>query len=877
MSVTGPGRAEVNGLQAEERLGLLSVLQELTVSALDLFDPEKSPDVFLERLAERLGCPVALCLAVEAGSAPTLLGAVGLARASRGLPLGIDSGGWASRPLPYPETLLPGMKRWCFALPGSRAAGVQEWVLLLFRAEELPLSGQHRRMLHRLTIVLGAALLHRRLFARTQESERRLREQKAMLECQSEASLDGVLIFSPDGKVLSHNRRLTELWRLPADLRRFEREAISTAMASRVEDPAGFLARSEELWRSGDLRAHDQVRLRDGRILERHCAPVLGDDGVRWGRGCFWRDVTGRQRVEHELRQERDFSAAILDTVGALVLVLDREGRIVRFNAACQRATGYSQEELRGEPFWGRLVAPADVAAVREAILRAPHEPRPIAQELGLLTRDGGVRRIAWATAALAEADGAAEFLIGTGIDVTEQRRVEAERDRLLAAEQTARALAEERERRAELLAEASGILGSTLELEEALGRLARLAVPRLADLCVIDVQRPTGEVQRAAVAFHDPGHQELARRIQASLPDLGAQSGPGAVLRTGELCLCGEPDCGGDALSGSPGAVVDLAGPWVFRSYLSAPMLARGRLLGALTLGMVREGRRYDDSDVESCLELARRAALAVDTGWLYEQAREAVRARDEFISIASHDLRSPVTALRLAVHGALAASRDEVPPERLRRSLSMIDRQERRIARLIDELLDVSRAQAGTLELELQPVDLAGLAREVVARFAEEVSEAGAGSVITVRAQGQVVGSWDRSRLDQVLTNLLTNALKFGEGKPIEVEVSSSGGRARLAVRDRGIGIAPEEQGKLFQRYQRLASATPHPGLGLGLYIVRQIVERLGGSVRVESRPGEGALFEVELPCTGPAEEVAPGTCRLEPEPAPAPAGPA
>jgi PAS domain S-box-containing protein len=233
-----------------------------------------------------------------------------------------------------------------------------------------------------------------------------------------------------------------------------------------------------------------------------------------------------------------------------------------------------------------------------------------------------------------------------------------------------------------------------------------------------------------------------------------------------------------------------------------------------------------------------------------LLDQAQEAVRLRDEFLSIAAHEIRGPITSMRLAVQSLRAVG---LPPEALPQSLEIIDRSERRLANFIEKLLDLGRIQTGALQFDLEPVDLAEVAREAVCRHDGELQRSG--STLHLRAESSVIGCWDRVRLDQIVTNLLHNAIKFGRGKPIELEVGASQGRAFLVVRDQGIGIAPAIQQRIFQPFQRGVSIRHYGGLGLGLHIVQTIVEGLGGRVGVVSEPGQGSTFRVELPQNRPA----------------------
>ncbi|HUB09129.1 MAG TPA: HAMP domain-containing sensor histidine kinase [Myxococcales bacterium] len=227
-------------------------------------------------------------------------------------------------------------------------------------------------------------------------------------------------------------------------------------------------------------------------------------------------------------------------------------------------------------------------------------------------------------------------------------------------------------------------------------------------------------------------------------------------------------------------------------------------------------------------------------------DELREALRVRDDFLSLAGHELRTPLAAMLLQIEGTLRlASRDPALgalATRLQRSVVS----GRRMERLINELLEVTKIHAGRLHLEPEPVDLLSLARDVAARF----EEAGASGPIAVGGEASLEGCWDRFWLEQVLANLVSNAVKFGEGKPVEVQLVREAGWAVLRVTDRGGGIDPAAQHRLFQRFERLAPRRAAGGFGLGLWICKQIVEASGGTIAARSRPGEGATFEVRLP---------------------------
>lgn len=238
-----------------------------------------------------------------------------------------------------------------------------------------------------------------------------------------------------------------------------------------------------------------------------------------------------------------------------------------------------------------------------------------------------------------------------------------------------------------------------------------------------------------------------------------------------------------------------------------------------------------------------------------LYREALEAVRGRDEFLSIASHELATPMAALKMSAEG-ITSGRIPATPDNVERSLRLVGRNVERLSRLIRQLLDVSHLDNERLVLELETVDLSWLVKDVVAMFSDRPADR---QRVSLDVEPGVLGYWDRERLEQVVTNLLSNALRYAAGAPIEISVRRRGASAELRVRDRGPGIPPEIAPTLFERYVHGAHRRAGGGLGLGLYISRSLVEAHGGQIRVESGTA-GATFTVELPLAGPPRPARP-----------------
>lgn len=436
------------------------------------------------------------------------------------------------------------------------------------------------------------------------------------------------------------------------------------------------------------------------------------------------------------------------------------------------------------------------------------------------------------------------------------QAAISLEKAQLLGKEQAARAAAEAAERRSTFIAEAGALLSESLDYEKTLDRLSRLCVRSLADWCVIDVVTEGGDIQRIAGAHTNPAKEPLLHQLQMRYPARWGSPHPAAwVLQNNKPILL--PELADESLQRhcQDDEHLRLIRELGTRTGLAVPLVVRGQTLGVLSMASAAPGYHYGRVELGLAQEVAYRAALALDNSRLYREAQQAVRARDEFLTVASHELRTPMTSLSLSllIMQRMAQSGQPADPANLSKVVARAMTQGERMTRLINDLLDVSRIATGQFPLDLTHVELDAVVHDVVERFESELTRTRC--QVVIRNDAPVTGRWDRSQIDQVVTNLLHNAIKFGPGEPVEVSIGVRADMAQLVMQDHGIGIEPTRQARIFDRFERAVSARHYGGLGLGLYISRCIVEAHGGTIRVESRLGEGSTFTVELPCAGPA----------------------
>ncbi len=677
------------------------------------------------------------------------------------------------------------------------------------------------------------------------------------------------------------------------------------------------------------------THLGQARWVRAAASPIRDDQGAITQVVLVHEDVTDLVAAEEGLTRLATIVASSDDAIVARTL----GGQITAWNRGAERLYGYTSEEAIGLPVTA-LIPPDRSHELTDIAERLGRGERLERLETVRLRKDGTRVDVSISFAPMRDAAGQV-----TGIST-------------IARDVTARKRAADAER---FLAEAGALLGASLDDEATLAHLAALAVPRLADWCVVHLVDDAGTLRPLAMAHADPTKAPLAAALQQRYPPApDAPAGPVHVLRTGRSELVPAVTDAQMAAYAQDAEHLRLLRETGGRSYVTVPMLARGRILGTITLVGAEPRRRYGADDLALAEALAGRAAAAIDNARLYAEAQAAearyrglfagvadailvadaagryrdanpaasallgysqaelltlrvadivapeatgsdaedihlgdehqwrgdleVRRKDgttvpveasatavalptgavylsvmrdiserralerlqqDFIAMVSHDLRSPLTTLKGQAQ-LLKRHRTFSEPR-----VDAILAQTERMDRLVGDLADVVRLEAGHLELRPMRMDLGALAHDYVDQTRLRVP----GMAISVDAPAAaVVGAWDPSRVGQVVQNLIDNALKYGGSGGVRVRIDADRDEARLAVSDDGPGIVPERLPRLFDRFYRADVTGAGGGLGLGLYIARMLVEAHGGRIWAESAPGEGSTFTVVLPLVPP-----------------------
>lgn len=556
------------------------------------------------------------------------------------------------------------------------------------------------------------------------------------------------------------------------------------------------------------------------------------------------------QSEEHseELEKSTEYLDSLLDHIPMTVFVKDvADLRYTHLNKAGEELLGIDREDFIGRrdsdlfpPEQARefLDNDNDVIAGRIVIDTKEEE---------IQTKNQGIRILHTKKIPLFGKDGQPQYIMGVAEDITDKKKSEEDMLRMIKEE----AVLKEREiatARDIFLAKVSTLLSSTLDYNETLNLLANLSVTALGDWCTISMINNNGVFERAAGAHVDKKKTALVEEYMYKYPP------DPRVFNVNEDATFYNYQISNSELRAmvKDERQLEMLLELGANSSMIVPIKARGKIRGSLAFIAGTSKPNFTALDMVLAEDLGRRAGIAIENALLYSSAQSAIRARDEFVSIASHELKTPITSLKMQLQMMLrgiSVEKQITPtPEKLFKALTSSSNQIDRLTVLIEDLLDVTRIETGKLTYKFEKVDLGLMVKEVMDRFSEEAKYAK--TEFKVNLQDNVMTFCDRYRIEQVLVNLLSNAIKYGSNSPIEVTVYKEQGKAIFMVKDNGMGIAKEMQSKIFERFERAISSTNISGLGLGLYITKQIIDAHQGAIDVESELNKGSTFKVFLP---------------------------
>ena len=540
------------------------------------------------------------------------------------------------------------------------------------------------------------------------------------------------------------------------------------------------------------------------------------------------------REAQQRLEEARERYADLYDFAPVGYCTIDPEGRIRELNLTAAALFGAPRGELVGKPITGMLPVESRVPFA-EHLARCRTERSRVTSELTVSRGPLGVHTVDVVSEPIVDRDGSAVAFRTSLVDISARKQLEID---------------------LRLLSQAGQALGSTLDRTRTLETAARLVVPAVADLCMIDIIDDAGRIERPVVVFADPDKAALADRMRELVPRPGWQSVQARVIASGDPILLPELSDEIRRQLAYDDREADSLRMAEIQSQMVLPLTVRDRVLGALTLATAGSARRYTPAHLELARALATRIALALDSARLYAAAQHAIAARDATLALVSHDLRSPLGVILMQTELLLRTAPDDATP-RFIKSFDAIRRSAQRMRRLIQDLLDFASIETGRLSVERTRQAMAQLVDEVVEELRAEATAKSLQLERELPAGDPLEVECDRGRIDQVLGNLVGNALKFtAAGGKIVVRAEPLGAEVRVSVADTGSGIAPADLPHVFDRYWQ-ARATARMGSGLGLAIAKGIVVAHGGRIWVESRRGSGSTFYFTLPRAAAARE--------------------
>ncbi len=558
-------------------------------------------------------------------------------------------------------------------------------------------------------------------------------------------------------------------------------------------------------------------------------------------------DIGEQQKVEDALRESEQRFRHLADAMPQIVWTARPDGAIDYMNRRWHELTELA--DTAGNAGWGEIVHPDDAPESHRRWAEALGNSSLFEMEVRLLDRRHGAYR--WhlmRTVPIREAGGGVARWFGTATDIDGQKR----------AEESSR-----------YLAEASAALASVVDTESTLQKVANLAVPYFADWSAVDVLNPDGSLRRLAVAHLEAAKIRLAHEMMRFYPpDPDAPVGAFAGLRSGKPEMVGaitdEMLVGGAKDERHLGLIRSLG----LKSYICVPLIVSGKPLGVLTFVTAESRREYAAADLALAVDLAHRASVAIENTQLYETLRDADRRKDEFLATLAHELRNPLAPIR----NALGFIRHSGANGAVEKARAIMERQVTHLVRLVDDLLDVSRITRGKLELRKERIELRAVLDAALEASRPAIEQSGHTLEVSL-PDVPIPLEGDSTRLAQVVSNLLNNAAKYTPpGGHIALSAEAEADGALVKVTDDGIGIPPAMLGRVFEMFTQVDRALEKTtgGLGIGLSLVKGLVEAHGGAVEARSEgDGRGSEFIVRLPIAVPEMTVAaaPPAARLDP----------
>lgn len=670
----------------------------------------------------------------------------------------------------------------------------------------------------------------------------------------------GVIIAeAPTGKLIFGNARAEQIWQQPLP----NSTSITDYAAYRGFHADGRPYRPEE-WplaralTTGEVVINEEIRFQRGDggsgVLNVNAAPICDAEGRITTAVVTFADITARKQVEEELRNSEARYRRLVETASEGIWMIDANSRTTYVNRRMVEILGYSEQEMLGRSSFD-FVFPEDLDVGQQKFAQ---RKQGIAghSEWRLRRKDGTAVWMQSSTSVIFDDNGAFVGVLGMFADITERKRAEEERSQLLDREQAAHAVAR-------------AAIERLSRLQAVTAALAEALTPHQVVESIIDKGMSVMGAQAGAVNWLCEAGTALEiigvfgyaqdvvdawRRFPVDTPIPLAE-----VVRTRTAIWL---ESGTDVLRRYP-RLGFLPERMHVGAFVALPLLRGERTMGSLGIQFAGD-RSFDAEERAYLLSLADLCAQALERAWLYAaeqraraEAQEALRVRDAFLSIASHELKNPLTiVLGQAQLLQNRVAREETFGERDRRALAVIADQARQLNTLITGMLDVSRIEQGQLTIKRAPMDLCALTRRIAANVQPTLERH---TLLCTTPDAPLIVDADALRIEQVLNNLISNAIKYSpQGGPVTIEVTQRGSKACVAVSDQGIGIPQEALSNLFQRFYRADNVTGRrmSGTGIGLYVVKELLTLHGGTVEVESSEGEGSTFTVCLPCAEAAE---------------------